>query len=98
MKHTPTPWRFDHLKMKIKGTDDVNYMTIIANISPNMDYSRGMNTQRANAERIVACVNAMEGIENPEEFMKLQAAEIKRLNEMVELMRRTIEKDNLHRF
>lgn len=54
MKHTPGPWRFDEEEMKIKGTDDVNFHTVIANVSPKMDYSRGMATQIANARLIAA--------------------------------------------
>lgn len=46
---TPGPWRFDDVEMKIKGSDDVNYHTVIANVSPKMNYSRGMRTQTANA-------------------------------------------------
>lgn len=63
--HTLEPWVFDDLEMKIKGSGDIEGRTVIANVSSRMDYSRGMNTQCANAERIVDCVNAMEGIQNP---------------------------------
>lgn len=63
--HTLEPWFFDDLEMKIKGSGDIEGRTVIANVSSRMDYSRGMNTQCANAERIVDCVNAMEGIQNP---------------------------------
>lgn len=46
---TPGPWRFDDVEMKIKGSDDINFHTVIANVSPKMNYSRGMQTQTANA-------------------------------------------------
>ena len=39
-KGTPGPWVFDDLAMKIKGSGDVEGMTVIANVSPRMDYSR----------------------------------------------------------
>ena len=48
-KGTPGPWVFDDLAMKIKGSGDVEGMTVIANVSPRMDYSRGMTTQCRNA-------------------------------------------------
>ena len=48
-KGTPGPWVFDDLAMKIKGSGDVEGMTVIANVSPRMDYSRGMATQCRNA-------------------------------------------------
>ena len=79
--------------MKIKGTGDIEGRTVIANVSTKMDYSRGHNTQCANAERIVACVNAFDGIEDPKHFInqtnKLQEehielrSEIKRLREQI---------------
>jgi hypothetical protein len=53
-KFTPGPWAFDDLEMKIKGTGDAEGRTIIANVSPKMDFSRGMNTQCANAALIAA--------------------------------------------
>ena len=36
-KGTPGPWVFDDLAMKIKGSGDVEGMTVIANVSPRMD-------------------------------------------------------------
>lgn len=50
-------------------------MDVIANVSPAMDYSRGMKTQCANAERIVACWNAFEGIEHPQSHLSMMAYE-----------------------
>lgn len=60
--HTPGPWRFDQEEMKIKGTDDVNFYTVIANVSPKMDYSRGMTTQCANAKLIAAAPEMLEAL------------------------------------
>lgn len=53
-KFTPGPWVFNDLEMKIKGVGDIEGLTVIANVSPKMDYSRGMNTQCANAALIAA--------------------------------------------
>lgn len=33
-KGVPGPWVFDDLSMKIKGTGDIEGMTVIANVSP----------------------------------------------------------------
>lgn len=89
--HTPEPWRFNQEEMKIKGTGDFWGRDVIANFSPKMDYSRGMGTQFANAARIVACVNAMKGIDDPEQWVAMakthmdaseyQAAQNRRLKE-----------------
>lgn len=48
-KGTQGKWAWDELSMKIKGTGDFEGMTVIANVSPKMDYSRDMATQSANA-------------------------------------------------
>jgi hypothetical protein len=69
-KHTATPWVFNDLEFKIKGTGDIEGRTVIANLSPKMDYSRGSGTQFANASRIVSCVNALAGKGNPERWVK----------------------------
>lgn len=76
MKHTSTPWVFNFFEMKIKGTGDVEGRTVIANLSANMDYTRGWNTQCANAQRIIACVNALEGIEDPQQFVDVAKSHI----------------------
>ncbi len=90
--HTKTPWRFDLLSMRIKGSGDVDQRTVIANLSPKMDYSRGMTTQCANANRIVSCVNAMDGIEDPQHYID----EMKRLHESY--IRETIELRNENKY
>jgi hypothetical protein len=75
MKHTKEPWQFKDTEMKITGTGDLFFLQVIANVSPKMDYTKGMGTQHANAARIVACVNACAGMDDP-------AAEIERLRDM----------------
>lgn len=74
-QHTPEPWVFIQEEMKIKGTGDIEGRTVIANVSASMDYSRGKTTQCSNAARIVACVNALEGIKDPADFMGRMKAE-----------------------
>lgn len=49
---TKGEWIFDESNMKIKGSGDIEGMTVIANVSPKMDFSRGMTTQFANAQLI----------------------------------------------
>jgi hypothetical protein len=87
-KHTPEPWVFNQEQMKIKGSGDYEGLTVIANVSPKMDYSRGSGTQCANAERIVKCVNACKGIENPEQF--IQNA-MQQADNMIELIGKNID-------
>lgn len=75
MKHTPTPWMYTgnidpnyiqktQLVLQTKHTNSAN----IAKIIPCV----GMTAEEveANAERIVECVNACAGIENPDEIIK----------------------------
>lgn len=57
-KGTKGEWNFDDINMKIKGSGDIEGMTVIANVSPNMDYSRGMTTQKANA-KLISCAPEM---------------------------------------
>lgn len=56
-KHTPEPWEFSQVEMKIKGSQS----NVIADVSSKMNYSKGNSTQYANAERIVKCVNLLAG-------------------------------------
>jgi hypothetical protein len=72
MKHTPEPWEFKDTEMKITGAGDWFGLQVIANVSPKMSFTKGMGTQCANAARIVACVNACAGMDDP-------AGEIERL-------------------
>lgn len=53
-KGTQGPWTFDETDFKVKGTGDVEGKTVIANLSPRMDYSRGKTTQYANGKLISA--------------------------------------------
>ena len=62
-KGTKGRWEFDACNMKIKGTGDFEGRTIIANVSPRMDYSRGMTTQSANAKLISCAPDMLEMLE-----------------------------------
>lgn len=59
---TKGEWIFDDIDMKIKGTGDIEGRTVIANVSPKMDYSRGMTTQCANAQLIAAAPDLLESL------------------------------------
>ncbi len=62
IKQTPGPWEFDQENMKIKGKGDIEGRTIIANVSPKMDFSRGYMTQCANASLIAAAPELYEAL------------------------------------
>jgi hypothetical protein len=53
-KGTKGKWIFNEQDFKIRGTGDIEGMTVIANVSPKMNYSRGSGTQYANAKLIEA--------------------------------------------
>jgi hypothetical protein len=59
MTHSPEPWtiQFGNVLFDANGRD-VHYGYFDHQMPP------------ANAERIVACVNALQGIENPQEFVQ----------------------------
>jgi hypothetical protein len=69
-KGTKGKWIFNQEEMKIKGSGDVEGLTIIANVSPKMDFSRGKTTQSYNAlliskapemlEMLKQCVETLE--------------------------------------
>jgi len=67
MKHTKEPWECsdsltEHISSRTNG--------FIARTEDHDGYYLWSNKSKANAERIVLCVNALAGIENVEEFMK----------------------------
>jgi hypothetical protein len=75
MKHTPEPWEFKDTEMKITGAGDWFGLQVIANVSPKMSFTKGMGTQCANAARIVACVNACAGMDDPQVAINQMAYE-----------------------
>lgn len=86
-KHTPEPWAYDN-EFIVDASD--NYLADCA----GSDFS--VEQDRYNAQRIVACVNAMAGIEDPGAFMEvvkqleLDAAE-RIMSENKELKERLLE-------
>lgn len=48
-------WVFNDEDFKVRGTGDIEGLTVIANLNPKMDYSRGKNTQWANGQMIASC-------------------------------------------
>lgn len=74
-KHTQEPWftgeqgSEHHINAKLDG------------VTVNILSANGDNTNqaldRANAARAVACVNALEGVENPEKWKEIQVERIK---------------------
>lgn len=54
-KGTQGDWVFNDEDFRVRGTGDIEGRTVIANLSPQMDYSRGKNTQWANGQMISAC-------------------------------------------
>lgn len=59
-KHTPGPWRYIEADNLIVGGDGGRLATV--NIAPrSLDY--GKDGRSANAERIVQCVNAHDGLQ-----------------------------------
>ena len=66
---TKGQWIFNELDFKVRGSGDIEGRTVIANLSPKMDYSRGKNTQYSNGKLIasaptllLACQNALKDI------------------------------------
>ena len=81
-KGTPKPWRFDDLEFKIKGTGDIDNLTVIANVSPKMDFSRGKTTQFYNAQLIATAPELLEALQEmielfPNENIDQQNAKVK---------------------
>jgi hypothetical protein len=75
-KHTPEPWRIARFAY---GEDSGAYVSagpvlniekVIATLYPYAFYHMDAETANANAFRIVDCVNALAGIEDPEAFVK----------------------------
>lgn len=82
-KHTPGPWEVNH----VKGTkSECGQLTVdqagkltdaICDVHgelTGLDFERPESEQLANAERIVACVNACEGLADPTAVPDLLAA------------------------
>jgi len=72
MKHTPEPWRLgpvgpSRTHTQISGEGWSSFASVVTKMASEENLSeQGV----ANAQRIIDCVNAMAGIENPEEFVR----------------------------
>jgi hypothetical protein len=65
-KHTPEPWEHDG---ELNKDYDIDIWS--KNSAVNIcEMSKTDGSQLTNANRIVSCVNAMQGIDDPEEFMR----------------------------
>ena len=66
-KHTPGPWTIKHGYVVSGG---ITVAKVLQSTGPADEYEdrTPIENHAANAERIVACVNAMDGIEDPEHF------------------------------
>lgn len=64
MKHTAEPWSTNSCYDICGDIDTYTYITVAV---PFQEEDRNY---KANADRIVACVNAMKDIKDPEKFMK----------------------------
>ena len=73
MKHTPTPWKAEEGEEPlwvIKGSGKFHFIAVTS-----------QGNDEANARRIISCVNACEGIENPEAIKELIEAAHRGLND-----------------
>lgn len=66
MKHVPGPWELSPSGQFVRKDTKGDGHLVICEVNRNWHTSK--ETQIANAQRIVACVNAMEGIKNPKEL------------------------------
>jgi hypothetical protein len=64
-KHTPEPWIVNDTSVGITISSGKQNLYLMY-----MSATRTDRDNSANANRVVECVNAMEGIENPAEFME----------------------------
>lgn len=87
-KHTPEPWQVGWLN--VKKYDNSRFLCIVENSTNDGDNNvravclisavESLDAQDdPNAHRIVACVNALNGIEDPEKWVSEMKAENERL-------------------
>ena len=70
MKHTPEPWHYDSCDDKAHPTVKAGEYFITDCCSCAMPLGIEEEPMIANAKRIVACVNALAGIEDPAAFVE----------------------------
>lgn len=84
-KHTPGPWWVDESSRYVGFNGTFTEVSIMD--ADNLEVAKGMDTpDEANAARIVACVNACEGLADPE----------KDIPSLLEIARLFIERCNSH--
>lgn len=70
MKHTPEPWHVSSVPKDGLNNPAIQsfelYPRLVAVTTDNKDFDERL----ANAKRIVACVNACSGVENPDEYLQ----------------------------
>lgn len=67
MKHTPEPWETRGNRLFVPNTNKSVATVEVQQFAYGLEDVEG----KANAARIVACVNAMKGKEDPEHFIKM---------------------------
>lgn len=67
-QHTPGPWYFRPDDSSVEAQTPTGYNFRVANCADS--FALDSETMKANAERIVACVNACEGIPDPEKVIR----------------------------
>lgn len=75
--HTPEPWKLmPQAKMNVLALREGSH-SVVSNCGGYAGSTKSHDENHANAQRIVQCVNAMAGIEEPEKFIKKMAEVIK---------------------
>lgn len=74
-KGTKGKWVFDNLDFKIKGSGDIEGRTVVANVSPKMDYSRGKTTQSYNALLISKAPDMLKMLQRIEAILNYETIE-----------------------
>ena len=69
MKHTPTPWYTNEDRPHVIDSDTLKGIAGALGAFYEADQEVGNEQDVANAARIVACVNAFDGIENPQHYI-----------------------------
>lgn len=70
-KHTPTPWEIGSSKRSVISSNPANPKVIARMNFAGLGHGIYFDDEpEANAQRIVTCVNACEGIDNPAEYIE----------------------------
>ena len=66
VKHSPEPW-----KKGTHGIEDSNYESVVLDLSDtDLDCGWSEPASEVDLDRIVTCINALAGIEDPEAFVE----------------------------